>query len=461
MPDTLTLLEKVTVGATAVSSITFNNIPQSYTDLVIKVSVRTARTNDAGGDDLKMYFNGDFGSNYTTKTVLGTGSAIAAENIASSNLGVYGIQASNASTGNTFGSGEYYIPNYAGSAIKTLNADTVSENNNVTAYMRIAGGTRNNTAAITSITFQPGTGPTFLQYSSFYLYGVTALGVTPLNAPKATGGDIIQTDGTFWYHAFLSSSTFRPLTSLSCDVLVVAGGAAGGAGQGGGGGAGGLLLHSSQSLTTTNYTVTIGGGGAGSNTYASRGANGSNSQFASLTASVGGGGGGTWSDGINTGANGGSGGGGAGDATTNTGIFAGGSATSGQGFAGGDGFRNPPNYRSGGGGGAGSAGQTLTTGSGGGNGGSGSSAYSSWASATGTGVSNAYAGGGGGGAGGSSGTSAGTGTAGGGNGGTFQNAIAPTNATANTGGGGGGGGGGAQTTSSSGGSGIVIVRYAV
>jgi hypothetical protein len=68
----------------------------------------------------------------------------------------------------------------------------------------------------------------FVQYSTFYLYGVAKLGTTPAIVPYATGGDTIMTDGTYWYHAFTSSGTFTPAKGLSCDVLVVAGGGGGG-----------------------------------------------------------------------------------------------------------------------------------------------------------------------------------------------------------------------------------------
>jgi hypothetical protein len=50
----------------------------------------------------------------------------------------------------------------------------------------------------------------FDQYSTFYLYGVAALGTTPAIVPYATGGDTIMTDGTYWYHTFVSSGTFTP-----------------------------------------------------------------------------------------------------------------------------------------------------------------------------------------------------------------------------------------------------------
>jgi hypothetical protein len=459
MPANYVLLEKITIGAVGVASVTFNSIPQSgYTDLVLKMSARTARTNDGNGDDVKLYFNGDFGSNYSNRTILGTGSTASSENISATNLGVYGITASNSSAANTFGSGEYYIPNYTSSAQKTVSSETVSETFINTAYARLVAGSWTGTAAITSITLQPGTGPTFIQNSTFYLYGVAKLGVSPVIAPKATGGQIIETDGTYWYHAFLSSGTFTPSTALSCDVLTVGGGGAAGVNRAGGGGAGGLVYTAAQSfIAATPYYALVGAGGPQNSTSQSPGLKGSDTSVSggtlSLTTAYGGGGGGSYNPPTLT--TNGSGGGGGGSNNNTAGL-----ATAGQGNNGGIG-RNTGNFAGGGGGGAGAVGSAATDNTGGA-GGAGVNTYSTWLSTTGLGVSGFIAGGGGG----AGGTSAGAGGAGGGGaggapftGGTSSGGA--VSGTANTGGGAGGAADNVPTTAASGGSGLVIIRYTV
>ena len=440
-------LETITVGEAGASSVTFNNIPQTgYTDVKVVYSVRTT-----GGSgqwmNLSLSFNG-LTTNWSNKYLYGTGSA-AGSNGTSTNFYAAGVGNPSTTTANTFSSGELYVPNFAGSNAKSVSYDTVTENNGTSALIQSGAALWNSTAAITSLTIAPESGVgNFAQYSTFSLYGLAAVGTTPVIAPYASGGDIIQTDGTYWYHAFLSSGTFTPAKGLSCDVLVVAGGG-GGSDNGGGGGAGGVLGFASQALTAnTNNTVTIGAGGAHQS-------NGANSQFASLTSSVGGGGGG---NGV-SGSSGGSGGGGAG---SGGGTTVGGSATSGQGNAGGGngGYSSNP-YPGGGGGGAGSAGNNAPNGSTGGAGGAGVNTYTNatWLSTalstTGLGVSG-YIAGGGGGAGyfGASGGAGGSGGAGAGVNGANGNAATP-----NT-----GSGGGASVngyTGGKGGSGIVIVRYAI
>ena len=449
MPANFVLLERIELNASA-ASVTFNNIPQTgYTDLKIVASARTDNT--GAGYRIKASFNGS-SSNFTGRFLYGGGSGSGASSTVTNEI--FGFVDGTTETASTFSNNEIYIPNYLSTTTaKSVSTDTVMENNATQAYAALWAGLWNpgTQAAINSVTLTAELG-NFVANSTFSLYGLAAVGTTPVIAPKASGGNRIDNDGTYWYHTFTSSGTFTPATSLNADVLVIAGGGGGGCLQAGAGGAGGLLAFTSQSFSTSQ-TVTVGAGGAGSTSISVRGTNGVDSQFGSLTLVKGGGGGGSGatSGGIENGATGGSGGGG-GNPTSGTGT--GGSATSGQGFAGGSGSSDIATYRNGGGGGgAGGAGVSSTSGSIEGTGGAGTSAYSSWASATSTGVSGAYAGGGGGGGG-----VRGTATAGGGNGATN---AAGANATISTGGGGGGGGYSSFTNGYAGGSGIIIVRYAI
>jgi hypothetical protein len=405
MPNTYTLLETITVGAAGASSVTFNSIPSTgYTDLKIVMSVRSA--NASNFDNPRISINGST-STFTRKEIYGESGSVGAEQPSDRIIG--NCPAAN-TTSNTFGSLEFYLPNYTSSNYKTWSCDSVTENNSATNSMWLLAGLWSTTTAVSTIAVSLQTGGNFAQHSTFSLYGVSALGVTPTRAPKATGGSIIQTDGTYWYHAFLATGEFKPATALTCDVLVVGGG---GGGQVGGGGAGGLLYTAAQSYSTAQ-TITVGGGGSS--------ANGNNSSCGALVAT----GGGTGSTNFATAGQAGGSGGGGGDA-------GGGLGTSGQGNKGGNGSGASNN--TGGGGGAGTAGSNAPSGGNGGAGGNGLNTYSTWASTTGTGDNGYYAGGGGG----RGSVSNGANGLGGGS-------------TANVGGGGLG-------TTQAGGSGIVIVRY--
>ena len=307
MANTLVLLEKVTVGAAGAASITFSNIPQiGYNDLLIKVSARDTTTSYASsaGISWQVQFNG-LTTNLTGRYIFAGGSGTPSSGTDTSNI--YGSNSTGLDTASTFGNGEVYIPNYTSSNYKSMSIDAVSENNATAAGSRLNAGLWSATAAITSVKILAYSA--FAQYSTFSLYGVSNVNTTPLVAPKATGGDIIQTDGTYWYHTFINSGTFTPATALSAALLVVGGG--GGSGYGnnaGSGGGGGYLEGTGIALTATAYTVTVGGGGTTSWPSTGDGTAGVDSSFGSIGTAFGGGrGSGTTS---RNGGNGGSGGGG-------------------------------------------------------------------------------------------------------------------------------------------------------
>ena len=369
MAENHVLLETIELTQSA-ASVTFDNIPQTgYTDLKIVYSGRD--TTDSPGS-VYIQFNGA-GYNSTTLKVNGTGSSVSSS---SHNNAYLGLVPGPSQTANTFGNGEIYIPNYTGSTNKSFSSDVVTENNATAAAQFLWAGLWANTAAITSVTLK--TDQAFAQYSTFSLYGIAATGTTPVTAPKATGGNMVSTDGTYWYHTFLSSGTFTPQTSLTCDYLVVAGG--GGtipsaseyySGGGGGGGlrssvsptGGGASPESPLSLSAQNYTVTIGAGAAAA-AYGRYGIQGNNSTFGAIT-SIGGGYGSTGPAATSgPGGNGGSGGG----AGSNNGspytVYSGGTGTTGQGYNGGS-NESADAYAGGAGGGAGGAGGNGSSGKGG------------------------------------------------------------------------------------------------
>jgi hypothetical protein len=449
MPANYVLLERTELNATA-ATVTFANIPQTgYTDLKVVISGRT--TEAANFTTLSLTFNGNTSANYSRKFIQGYNSGAASSGGSSETSLNLGYINGNSSTASTFGNMEVYIPNYTSANNKSVSIDAVQERNDATqAVMWLNAGLWAQNTAINQITFTPAGGD-LAANSTFSLYGLAALGTTPAIAPKASGGNIIDYDGTYWIHTFLSSGTFTPQTGLSCDYLVVAGGGGSGGSYAGGGAGGGLRstvtatggggsLESALAVVSgTAYTVTVGAGGTGG-ALNSVGSNGSNSVFSTIT-STGGGGGGGFSSTVaqHTGANGGSGGGGG---NAGSGVTApGGTGTTNQGFAGGSGsFLGGGALRcAGGGGGAGAVGANgVGAGGVGGNGGNGVASSISGSSVT--------RGGGGGGAGEGSQGSGGTGGGG-------------TNSTGTVNTGGGGSMNYTNATGNAGGSGIVIIRY--
>lgn len=165
MANTYTLIASNTVS-TAVSSVTFSSIPATYTDLVIKMSVRKAN-NDY---DIELKFNG-ISSGYSGRYLEGNGASASSGNYSSLTQAWSGTASNSNQTTGIFGNSEIYIPNYLSSNNKSLSADGVNETNGTTAYSHLLAWLWSNTAAITSIELNAN-GSTFVQYSTFYLYGI-------------------------------------------------------------------------------------------------------------------------------------------------------------------------------------------------------------------------------------------------------------------------------------------------
>ena len=170
MANTYTLIASTTVTGANAASLDFTSIPSSYKDLILKVSVRNEAATTVGG--LWIQFNGST-ANLSSRILYGTGSGTGSF----SDTTIFAYTNANNTTGNSFGSAEYYIPSYAGSTNKSVSVESVMETNASAANSALTAGLWSNTAAITSIkllTFNNSnsTLANFLQYSSAYLYGV-------------------------------------------------------------------------------------------------------------------------------------------------------------------------------------------------------------------------------------------------------------------------------------------------
>ena len=171
MPYAMVPIFTQTVGAGGAASITFNNIPSNYTDLKVVFSTRAT----PGATRWGMYYrlNGDTATNYSYTSINGYDSS-STQSARASSATLFGEQVVDAdtATANTFSNNEIYIPNYSASIFKQATAEYVAENNSGSNYMLgFSGELWRNTAAINSITIAPNSG-SFMQYSTFTLYGI-------------------------------------------------------------------------------------------------------------------------------------------------------------------------------------------------------------------------------------------------------------------------------------------------
>jgi hypothetical protein len=166
---TMRLIAKQTLGSDT-ASVTFSDIPSTYTDLYLVYSARSAISDTY--DDLKIRFNGST-TGYSCRILYGYNTTPASASFAE----ILGMMVSgNTATSNTFGSGEIYIPNYASTTVnKSVSLTSCSENNSSTmVFLYAAAGLWSNTAAITSLTIDDYSGGSNIKSgSSFFLYGIT------------------------------------------------------------------------------------------------------------------------------------------------------------------------------------------------------------------------------------------------------------------------------------------------
>lgn len=204
---TFKLLDSYTVGSGGVSSVTFSSIPQTYTDLKLVMSARG--TQAAIQSTYNISFNGS-SANQSAYRLYGDGTGNNASTDTTLNLEAVGANA----TGSIFNNYDLYIPNYTSTTIpKVMSSDGVLENNASQTYDILTAGLWNpgTQAAISSITLTPSGGNTFVQYSTFYLYGVWA--DTSTNKPSApTIGTATATSGT------TATVAFTPAGSGSTSV---------------------------------------------------------------------------------------------------------------------------------------------------------------------------------------------------------------------------------------------------
>ena len=102
--------DTVTVGSGGASSIDFTSIPQTYTDLLLKVSARSVGSTG----EIRLEFNG-VTTGYSGRYIQGNGST-ATSGVEGATHSLYlGENAYSTYTSNVFTSGEFYIPNYTSS----------------------------------------------------------------------------------------------------------------------------------------------------------------------------------------------------------------------------------------------------------------------------------------------------------------------------------------------------------
>jgi hypothetical protein len=173
VPSNEYLIQTVVLGSTT-PTVTFDvtGLGAQFRHLKLVYSARTDRSGIGTTADLRVRFNGDTGSNYNAHVLGGDGSSVTSSYYSSSTInyiGVWWIEGP-LSTANSFGAG----------AVDILDAFNTNKNKTIRSLagnsgrVAVTSGAWTNTAALTSIELAPNTSGSFVQYSRFSLYGVTA-----------------------------------------------------------------------------------------------------------------------------------------------------------------------------------------------------------------------------------------------------------------------------------------------
>jgi hypothetical protein len=166
MAATFTLISSITVGSGGAATISFTSIPATYTDILIKYSMRDTAADV--GRNAKITFNGSSANQAQRSLYTGDGSTVTSYTYTDFYIWYPG----SAATTSTFGNAEVYITNYTNSNFKSFSGDVTTENNGTAAELALSASLWSNTAAITSVT-ATANGGTFAQYSTAYLYGIS------------------------------------------------------------------------------------------------------------------------------------------------------------------------------------------------------------------------------------------------------------------------------------------------
>jgi hypothetical protein len=148
----------------AAASVTFSNLPQGYTDLVLVVNCAIS----SGTGNSKLQFNSDTATNYSQTSVEGTGSSAVSSRYSTQNqIYLEGSGFLNTTFQNTK---IINIQNYTNT---TTNKTILLRNGGAGAGVDAIVGLWRSTSAITSFTITT-TASTFVSGSTFTIYGVKA-----------------------------------------------------------------------------------------------------------------------------------------------------------------------------------------------------------------------------------------------------------------------------------------------
>ena len=158
--------------SSAQATISFTSIPSTYKHLQLRMLTRDNAAQS--GSQSQMQFNGVTGTSYNWHILQGDGASASASGGSGSTTYIYGFDRTTAAnnTANIFGVSVVDILDYANTnKNKTIRAIGGYDANG-SGMVKFASGFYNSTNAINRIDISLQSGGSYVQYSSFALYGV-------------------------------------------------------------------------------------------------------------------------------------------------------------------------------------------------------------------------------------------------------------------------------------------------
>jgi hypothetical protein len=153
----------------AQSSVSFNNIPQTYTHLQLRAIAKDSQS--TGNHSFSLTFNADSANNYTYHSISGNSSAVSSSATISLSSSYSGFITAADST-NIFGPNIIDIIDYTNTTKNKVTRTICGGELGTTGQVQMVSTLWLSTAAINSIAIFPAAGQTFSTYSHFALYGI-------------------------------------------------------------------------------------------------------------------------------------------------------------------------------------------------------------------------------------------------------------------------------------------------
>ena len=172
MPATHEPIASFTVSGSSTNPVTFNNIPQTFTDLMLVIYGRSTGTVQL--DTTLAYVNFNTGTNnYSNTNFYTDGSSIVANRATNQVYFGFGAHPAGGATANVFGTEVFHILNYTNStAFKTVLSQASSDLNG-SGQMYMGVHLWRQTAAITRLDMYT-SNPAWAAGSKLTLYGIKA-----------------------------------------------------------------------------------------------------------------------------------------------------------------------------------------------------------------------------------------------------------------------------------------------